>query len=65
MILTKSAEDEHALPQKLNHFKKGKGSIKGDKDEKIGNIPESIYLPRKHFPTKQKYQQESRERERQ
>lgn len=25
------------------------------------NIPGSIYLPRKHFPTKQKYQQETAE----
>lgn len=27
------------------------------------NIPGSIYLPRKHFPTKQKYQQETAERQ--
>lgn len=27
------------------------------------NIPGSIYLPRKHFPTKQKYQQETAERD--
>lgn len=30
--------------------------------EKMSNIPGSIYLPRKRFPTKQKYEQE-RERE--
>lgn len=32
--------------------------------EKMRIIPGSIYLPRKHFPTKQKYQQETAERER-
>lgn len=31
--------------------------------EKMRSIPGSIYLPRKHFPTKQKYQQEKAERD--
>lgn len=30
--------------------------------EKLSNIPGSIYLPRKRFPTKQKYEQETAER---
>lgn len=31
--------------------------------EKMRNIPESIYLPRKHFPTNRNVNRDSRERE--
>lgn len=45
--------------------KKERCNISNKGKEKMRIIPGSIYLPRKHFPTKQKYQQETAERERQ
>ena len=41
---------------------KEEGRCNMSTEEKMKSIPGSIYLPRKHFPTKQKYHTE-RERE--
>lgn len=45
-------------------MEEGKSSISSKGKKKMRSIPGSIYLPRKRFPTKQKYQQETAERER-
>jgi hypothetical protein len=45
----------------IQTFEMGKCNVRGMGgivEEKMKFIPGSIYLPRKHFPTKQKYPQE-------
>lgn len=49
--------------QCLRQIKEGRCNVNNKGKEKISSIPGSIYLPRKRFPTKQKYQQETAERE--
>lgn len=49
--------------QGYKETEEGRRKISNKGQEKMRNIPGSIYLPRKHFPTKQKYQQETAERD--